>query len=184
MPPAPGRAQWMLLHSVEAQALCLPGPHVPQPLLPLGCLQGNGGWAAALCSLTLNSVALPAWHSLRPPHRSGVQLAQGPVSVSSFIEMLPQLCPSSRFQSPKHPPGPFAAPSLTLETGLGFSGPRDVSPSAGWLRRGEALQKKGEGLEAAMEGPRQAHPEEGQGLLGSLIWGPPSSRLGKGARPG
>lgn len=93
--------------------------------------------------------------------------------------MLPQLCPSSRFQSPKHPPGPFAAPSLTRETGLGFSGPRDVSSSAGWLRRGEALQKNGEGLEAAMEGPWQAHPEEGQGLLGSLIWGLPSGQRSK-----
>lgn len=32
-------------------------PHVPQPLLPLGCLHGNGGGAAALSSLALTSLA-------------------------------------------------------------------------------------------------------------------------------
>lgn len=54
-----------------------------------------------MCTLVLSPVALPAWRSPGPPHRSGVQLAGGPESVSSFIDMLPQLCPSSGFLSLK-----------------------------------------------------------------------------------
>lgn len=43
-----------------------------------------------------------------------MQLAGGLESLSSFIEMLPQPCPSSGFQSPQPP-----APWVTLETALG-----------------------------------------------------------------
>ena len=124
MPPAPGRARWPPLLRLSA----FQDPWVPQPLLALEHLHGHGGWAATgpdFCGPT--RLARPS-----PPHRSGVRLAQSPESVGSFIEMLPQLCPSSRFQSPKHPPQPLPVPSLTLETGLSFWEPREDSRLIPW----------------------------------------------------
>lgn len=97
----------------------------------------------------LTPAALPGWHSPGPPHRSGVQLAGGPESVSSFIEMPPQLCPSSGFQNLKAHALAFSCflshpgnKSLFLGTqGWRWACPLGASlPVLGLLRRGEALQ--------------------------------------------
>lgn len=61
-PPAPGRTQWLL----TVQALCLPGPSCPSASAALGHLHGHGGWAAAVCSITLISMAPPGWHGPGP----------------------------------------------------------------------------------------------------------------------
>lgn len=42
-------------------------PHVPQPLLPSGHIQGHGSWAAVTCSLALTLAAPPVWQSRDSP---------------------------------------------------------------------------------------------------------------------
>ena len=145
--------------------LCVPGPRVPQPLLPSGHLHGHGGQATAVCSPALTPAALPAWHSPGPPHRSGVKLAGGPESVSGFIEMPSQLCPSSGFQSLK-------AHALAFSCFLSHTGNKSLSLGA---RDDGGLVPWGlaswcwsvEGGRSPVEprcegwGAGQAHPEEG-----------------------
>lgn len=150
-PPAPGRTRQVS----TAQALCFPGPSGPSASAACGAPLWPR-WLGNCCVLFPG----PDFHGParlarpRPPHRSAVRLARSPESVSSFIEMLPHRCPSSRFQSPEHPPRLFPAPSLTLETGLHVRGPRERGGLVPWW--GEALQNHGGG---------QPSGEPGQAVL-------------------
>lgn len=158
-PPAPGRTQWLS----TAQALRLPGPSRPSTSAAFGAPPWPR-WLGSCCVLPGPDFNRPARLARpRPPHRSAVRLARSPESVGSFIEMLPHCCPSSRFQSPKHPPGLFLLLLSPWKQASVSGGPGRV---VGLFPRGERPGRTKVG--AAIGGARTGRPEEG--ALSEVHW--------------